>query len=70
MNEFIPCESTQAFFNRKHRDRLKKRPCLKCDKPFMTTPEVRLCVQCKESGSRVRAGLFAEKSLLKRKGAE
>jgi hypothetical protein len=26
----------------------KKRPCLKCDKPFMTVPEIRICGDCKE----------------------
>jgi hypothetical protein len=25
----------------------KMRPCLKCDKKFMTTPEIRLCSICK-----------------------
>lgn len=25
----------------------KLRPCLRCDKKFVTTPEVRMCSQCK-----------------------
>jgi hypothetical protein len=29
--------------------RIKKRPCLKCDRPFLTTPEMRLCWSCKQN---------------------
>lgn len=26
--------------------KIKKRPCLRCDRPFITTPDMRLCAQC------------------------
>jgi len=29
----------------------KKRPCLRCGKKFSTTPEVRICSQCKNPNS-------------------
>lgn len=30
-------------------DKPKPMKCLKCDKLFRTTPEVRVCLECKES---------------------
>lgn len=31
----------------------KPRPCLRCDKPFVTTPEIRICAVCKGSTGSV-----------------
>ncbi len=33
----------------------KLRPCLRCDRKFITTPEVRICTPCKKPNAAGRA---------------
>jgi Zn finger protein HypA/HybF involved in hydrogenase expression len=51
----MKCASTYDTFDEVEEEK-KLRPCLRCDKQFLTTKYYRLCVGCRGVATRIAAG--------------